>query len=87
MLRTPVEVIVTSWGGENVTQRTKFVDVTSMTQAMFPVGETNAPFEVTECRGDETTTIAVPVTSSGVQEGGGAWAETASRNWYAPGAV
>ena len=67
----PVAVIVASRGGENVAQRTRWFAVTSMRHAMFFVGERNAPFNVADCKGDATTTVAVPVTSSDAQEGGG----------------
>jgi hypothetical protein len=76
--RTPAAVIVTVRGGEKVAQRTASADATSIEQAMFSVGERKAPFKVAVWRGCETTTVAVPVTSSGAQAGGGSRAFTSS---------
>jgi hypothetical protein len=81
VFREPVAVIVTSRGGENVAQRTSSFAVMSMRQAMFLVGERNAPFNVADCKGDETIAVAVPVTSSLLQAGGGPITPTWSRNW------
>jgi hypothetical protein len=76
--------MVTNWGGEKVAQRTELVSVTLMLQAMFFVGDRNAPFLVADDNGAATTRVNVALTCSYVHEGGGPITKTSSTNVYVP---